>query len=236
MISTLFLAAMLSAPAEPVRSIIQLRSGARIEAVGPVHRDGSRTIFNSGSRTFSVATDEIVSITLASSVAPARPPASRGETVEVSAQTKTSGVLRVDPATATRILSAIAPAAPDSQAARTGALPAPVSHPPPSPDTPDPADEHYWRERWREATDRLTYAREELELLQRREQRLNDEILGLLSLGYHESEMGRQAWQLQNTRDQIERAKLEITRAERDLSRVLHDARREGVYPSWLRE
>lgn len=232
---TLLLAILAVVPPAEQISTIELRTGELIQAVGPIERQGSRIVFRVGTRAFSVKTDEVVSISQGVP-APTTPTPPPPDTIHVSRQPRTPVPLRVDRSTAEKILNSIEAAPEDSPAARSAALPADVSHPPPSPDAPDPRDEHYWRERWRDAKDRVTYAREELELLRQREQRLNDEILGLLSLGFDQSQMARQAWQLQNTRDQMERAALEIERAERDLTRVLNDARREGIYPSWLRE
>ena len=216
---------------------IELRSGEIIAADGVVEQQGSRTVFRVGTRAFSLASEEIVSLEVHEAVPTAAPEPAlpRTEAIHVSAVPPRTSTLNVDRQTAERVLNAIQPAT-EGTGRDQRALPAPVTFPPPSPDEPDPGDEHYWRERWRQAQDGVADARQDLEWLRARERRLNDEILSLIALGYHESQMGRQAWQLQNTRDEIERAALRIQRAERELTRVRNDARREGAPPAWLRE
>jgi len=96
-------------------------------------------------------------------------------------------------------------------------------------------DEWYWREKSRGYHDRVTRAKEELAFLADKEQRLQDEILGLLSLGYNPNQFNLQVLQLAHTRDSIPRAQLNLQRAERDLARFKDDARRQGILPGWLR-
>lgn len=101
--------------------------------------------------------------------------------------------------------------------------------------TRDSRDEWHWREKSRSYHDRVERARENLALLVDREQRLQDEILGLLSLGYRADQFNLQVLQLAHTRDSIPRAQLDLQRAERELSRFKDDARRQGILPGWLR-
>lgn len=101
--------------------------------------------------------------------------------------------------------------------------------------TSNTRDEWYWREKSRAYQDRVTRAREELQLLADKEQRLQDEILGLLSLGYNPNQFNLQVLQLAHTRDSLPRAQLNLERAERDLARFKDDARRQGILPGWLR-
>jgi hypothetical protein len=96
-------------------------------------------------------------------------------------------------------------------------------------------DEWYWRERARSFEDRVRLAKEELALLVHKERRLQDEILGLLSLGYNPNQFNLQVLQLAHTRDSLPRAQLQVERAERDLARFRDDARRQGILPGWLR-
>lgn len=106
------------------------------------------------------------------------------------------------------------------------------------PEPPSEAEqkgEWYWRERSRTYHDRVTRAKENLQLLIDKEQRLQDEILGLLSLGYDPNQFNLQVLQLANARDGIPRAKLNLERAERELARFMDDARRQGILPGWLR-
>jgi hypothetical protein len=96
-------------------------------------------------------------------------------------------------------------------------------------------DEWYWREKSRAHHDRVERARENLELIVERERRLQDEILGLLSLGYKPDQFNLQVLQLAHARDSIPRAQLDLQRAERELARFKDDARRQGILPGWLR-
>lgn len=97
------------------------------------------------------------------------------------------------------------------------------------------SDERLWRERARAADERLLRAREELELLLRRERQLEDELLGLRSLGFRDNQFSYQIFQLQLTRDSMDRARLEIRRADRARFQLMEDARKEGILPGWLR-
>jgi type IV secretory pathway VirB10-like protein len=114
---------------------------------------------------------------------------------------------------------------------------APAPAPPPT--DPEPADtraeERYWRERSRALEETVRQAHEDLEFLQKREQNLQDEILGLLSRGYRANQFSLQVFKLDRTRDAIEETKLDVARAERALQQFREDARREGILPGWLR-
>ena len=81
----------------------------------------------------------------------------------------------------------------------------------------------------------MRQCQEELQLLIDRERNLQDEILGLMSLGYKGDQFAHQVLSLAATRDQIPRAQLELERAERALAQFMDDARRQGILPGWLR-
>jgi hypothetical protein len=130
------------------------------------------------------------------------------------------------------------------EAARSRGVPvdpapiAPVSGPTPSTGATQDDDgrgEWYWRERSRTYQENVRRAREELQLLLDKERRLQDEILGLLSLGYNGNQFSLQVLQLAHTRDSIPRAQLNLERAERQLAQFKEDARRQGILPGWLR-
>jgi len=95
-------------------------------------------------------------------------------------------------------------------------------------------DEWYWRGEARRYEENVRQRQEELTLLIDKEQRLNDNVLGLLSLGYKSQQFSYQVLQLEQVRDQLVYAKLEVTRAERAFDQFRDDARRQGILPGWL--
>jgi hypothetical protein len=119
--------------------------------------------------------------------------------------------------------------------------PAPLTPSTPEASRPAPSsaessrDEWAWRERSRSHHERVRRAKEELQLLIEKERRLQDEILGLLSLGYDPNQFNLQVLQLAHTRDSLPRAQLNLRRAERELAQFKEDARRQGILPGWLR-
>lgn len=96
-------------------------------------------------------------------------------------------------------------------------------------------DEWYWRDQARRLEESVRQRKEELVLLVEKEQRLNDNILGLLSLGYKSQQFSYQVIQLEQVRDQLVYARLDVTRAERAYDQFRDDARRQGILPGWLR-
>jgi hypothetical protein len=72
-------------------------------------------------------------------------------------------------------------------------------------------------------------------MLQTRERKLEDEILTLASRGYRARQFTYQTSELVHVREQIEPAKLEVTRAQRALDEFMDDARRQDILPGWLR-
>jgi hypothetical protein len=128
------------------------------------------------------------------------------------------------------------------EAAKSRGVPAPPDPLTPStPETTRPSsaessrDEWAWREKSRGYHERVRRAKEELQLLVEKERRLQDEILGLLSLGYNPNQFNLQVLQLAHTRDSLPRAQLNLERAERELAQFKEDARRQGILPGWLR-
>ena len=90
-------------------------------------------------------------------------------------------------------------------------------------------EERYWRDQVRTAEEQLRQRQEDLALLKSRIQRLNDQILSLLSLGYKPEQFSYQVQQLERSRSEIDYAELEVVRAQRQLDQVREDARREGI-------
>ncbi|MEO8216746.1 MAG: hypothetical protein ABI718_06665 [Acidobacteriota bacterium] len=92
-----------------------------------------------------------------------------------------------------------------------------------------------WRDRSRSFSEGVRRAREDLQLLLDKQEQLENEVLGLASLGYRTDQFSYQILQLQVTRDQIPRARLEVERSQRAQDQFRDDARRQGILPGWLR-
>lgn len=232
---SLLLTALLTLATADAGFAIHLTSGETIEIDAQPVADGRRVIFKVKGRAYSLPADMIAEI------GPI-PGDDRG--TNRAGEDAATHRLRVDRESVAQRFGALSRAETEAEAKARGEtpppappqnLPAPVTQPPPRHDVPDEREERYWRGRARALHEGVLQATETLELLTRRERRLNDEILGLLALGHPESHLGRQAWQLQNTRDAIEAAALEIKRARRALADFEEEARREGVYPGWIR-
>jgi hypothetical protein len=112
---------------------------------------------------------------------------------------------------------------------------APVERRRPAPPSIDERREWEWRERAQQYEERVRIARENLQATVEREQRLQDQIRGLIGLGYEANQFSYQVLQLERTRAAIEPAKLELDRAERALAQFRDNARRQGIPPGWLR-
>lgn len=96
-------------------------------------------------------------------------------------------------------------------------------------------DEWAWRREARSYQESVRRAKEELELLETRARDLQWRIFQLASLGYKPKDYTYDSSQLVLTLEQIPRAQLEVTRAERALEEFREEARRRGVMPGWLR-
>jgi len=97
------------------------------------------------------------------------------------------------------------------------------------------SDESYWREESRKRVEAVRQATEQLELMTRREREIEDTVRMMLLSGVNPDHLGHQMNALNDTRTMREQARLEIGRAQRDLTALQEDARREGILPGWLR-
>ena len=97
------------------------------------------------------------------------------------------------------------------------------------------AEEWNWRNRARAHEEAVRQAKENLDLLHDRAERLRSEITGLLSLGWKPKDFTYQTTQLEYVLAQIPYAELTVTRAQRAFDQFRDDARRQGVMPGWLR-
>ncbi|HUF18654.1 MAG TPA: hypothetical protein VMS12_11490 [Thermoanaerobaculia bacterium] len=215
------------AAAAPCSQTLTLRTGHEIVACGPVQTAGSQTIFNGeDGKLYSLPSDEIAEIRVGSSV-DADPSGASGDLAGANRP------LSVSETEKARLLAHLARSRGVPRAA-----PPPLPGPPPSDreiDVSGASDERFWRERSRAVDERVRQAREELDLLLRRERKLESELLGLRALGFKDHQFSYQILQLQFTRDSKDRARLEIVRAEREQFQFREDARKEGILPGWLR-
>lgn len=224
MIPSLILALAVTAPCSQVLS---LHTGHEIVVCGPVQNAGAQTIFiGEDGKLYSLPSDEIAAIREAR-LAETSGPDSSGN----GGATRPLSVSEVEKA---RLLERLA----RSRGVRGST---PIQQPMPTEqsdreiEVSGGSDEREWRQRSRAVDERVRQAHEELDLLLRREQKLEDELLSLRALGFKDRQFGYQILQLQHTRDSMDGARLEIVRAEREQFQFREDARKEGILPGWLR-
>jgi hypothetical protein len=232
-LTLLFLAATLVArPAALV-----LRSGERLPVTGEVRISGSSVIFTSNGRLFSLPLSELdieaTNVATEISVTPGADEAALKLRVSTEERDRLLRELERQRVEKKKPAKNAAQPTPQSTSARPVSATVDVSAP------PDPEaqrqEERYWRDQARRYEEDLRRRQEDLALIKQRVQKLQDEIISLLSLGYKPEQFSYQVLQLERSRDQVAQAELEVTRAERVLSQFREDARREGVLPGWLR-
>lgn len=209
-----------------------LRSGDVITLSGRIDVSGDTVIFRSNGTLYSIASDEIdfdATDEYAERLRRPRPdpePKSR---------------LKVSPEERDRLLRELEKAKPSlaALATRPSLQPPPAQtvpeYTPPTPSREERDEERYWRQRSLAEKENVLQREEDLAYLTQKEQRLEDNILGLMSVGYKPHEFSYQVLQLERTREQLERARLEVERAQRQHDQFREEARREGVLPGWLR-
>jgi hypothetical protein len=205
-------------------STLVLRSGERIPVDGSVSEDKGVVLFRSAGMLYSMPSSEIDET------------ATRLE-ADRAAHAKPEPVkrLRASDEERRRLIEQL-------QANHAGSPPAPspaMSTPPPPPTASEERDEkdleREWRSRARAHEEAVRQAKEELQLLHDRIDKLRGEIQTFFSLGFRPHQYTYQATQLEHALAQIPRAELEITRAERAFAEFREDARKEGILPGWLR-
>lgn len=193
-----------------------LRSGDRISVEGAITESAGRVVFRAVDGTlYSLASSEIEAI---DTHAPPPAPAPEKKKLKLSAEERA------------RLLREL-------EGNHEGiAAPVEQIQSRPLPPAKDQTEEEWqWRRQSRSHEEGVRRAKEDLELLLERVERLQGEIRGLLGLGYRPRQFTLQTTQLQDTLDQIPSAQLEVTRAERELAQFRDDARKRGIMPGWLR-
>jgi hypothetical protein len=210
-------------------STLVLRTGDRIAIDGPAAERNGTVIFRSAGALYSLPLTEI-DVNATRMVNEGVPAAGAG------ALDSSPRPLKVSAAERERLLRDLEqnhsgrPAT--EQRWQTEPLPAPPTR---EPSAENNAEEWRWRREARGYEEGVRQARENLNLLLDRVDRLRDEIRGLLSLGYKPESFTYQTTMLARTQDLIPGAELELTRAQRAYDQFRDDARRQGVMPGWLR-
>jgi len=206
-------------------STLILRTGERIEVQGIAREHEGRIVFRSaGGSLYSIPLSEIDREATRTASDDRIEPASNWGRLKVSAEHRDRLLRELErnhagqPPPAQRLLEELPPPPPTRAelAAET-------------------ADEWEWRRRARSHEESIRRTKENLELLIIRAERLNAEILTLASLGFRSNQFSYQLAVLQQTRERIPYAELDVTRAERGWNQFRDDARRQGVLPGWLR-
>ncbi len=204
-----------------------LRSGDRITVDAPPQTDNGVMTFRVKGTLYSLPASEIERVL---EEAPEPPPAPRVGTPAPKQQTK----LAVSEDHKKRLLEKL-----EQNHAGTPTPPQQRVTPLPPPPTAEETklsdqDEWAWRRDARAYQESVRRAKEELELLETRARDLQSRIFQLASLGYKPKHYTYDSSQLVLTLEQIPRAQLEVTRAERALAEFRDEARRRGVMPGWL--
>jgi hypothetical protein len=208
-----------------VSATLILRTGERIDIIGPLRQVDGQVIFRVPEGTLyslpAAEIDQEATTALEEARRKAAAPAPRK--------------LKVTPDERDRLLA-------DLAKNRNGQQPEPqriLTEPPPAPSKAEQAAERdaewEWRRLARSYEENIRRAEENLQLLQNRIDELESEIRGLLSLGYTPRQFSYQTTVLVTTKERIPAAELAVTQARRAYDQFREDARRAGVMPGWLR-
>jgi hypothetical protein len=198
-----------------------LRSGDRISAEGPITQQDGVVIFRSGGALYSMPLSEIDEAATNAANASA----------EISPKPAPKP-LKVSPAERMRLLKEL-----EQNHYGKPATEQRMDTPPYIPqDAPGQnADEWRWRREARSYEEGVRQAKESLDLLLDRVDRLRAEIRGFVALGFKPQNFTYQTTQLAYAEEQIPSAQLYVERAQRVYDQFREDARRQGVLPGWLR-
>jgi hypothetical protein len=216
-------------------STLVLRSGDRINVEGDVRETNGVVTFRAGGLLYSMPSSE-VDFDATKNAGTDADWRRRAAVPETTAETQAQPVvkLKVSEAERKRLLEELeknhsGSATPPAQSV-THAPHIEVTEPP-----PPPGDEWGWRHQAQAHEEAIRRAREEVQMLESRVHQLESEIQGFFSLGYKAHQFTYQSTQLQQAREQLPYAQLEVARAERAFEQFREDARRQGVLPGWLR-
>ncbi|HEX9162176.1 MAG TPA: hypothetical protein VF980_10765 [Thermoanaerobaculia bacterium] len=201
-------------------STLVLRSGDRITVEGPLTEHDGVVIFRSAGALYSLPLSEVDEVATKAANAS-----------QLGEQEPKPRHIKVSPAERERLLK-------DLEQNHSG-TPAPEQEwenaPLPETAPVNDAEEWRWRNDARAYEESLRQAKENLELLLQRAERLKAEIKGLFSLGFKPGSFTYQSTQLAYVEEAIPGAELAVERAQRAWDQFRDDARRQGVLPGWLR-
>lgn len=205
-------------------STLVLRTGERVPVDGPVSEENGVVVFRSAGSLYSMPAAEIDE------------EATRLE-ADRAARAKQAPVkrLRVSDEERRRLIQELEANHEGTPPAPSPILAAPPAVPSAAEVSRDKDEEREWRSRARAHEEAVRQAREELQLLHDRVDKLRSEIQTFYSLGFKPHQYTYQATQLEHALAAIPRAELDITRAERAYAEFREDARKEGILPGWLR-
>ncbi|HEX9983830.1 MAG TPA: hypothetical protein VGF69_11240 [Thermoanaerobaculia bacterium] len=199
--------------------VLVLKSGERIETDEAPRTESGVVVFKVDGQLFSMPVAEVDE------------EATRLAAEEKPAETETTKKLKVTPEERDRLLRELSknhsgtPAAPLKPSSTVDVVEK----------KPENDDEAYWRRRAKDHDEAVLRAKEELQFLHARLEKLRAEINTFLILGFRPHQFTWQTSRLVRTEEQIPRAELELTRAERARTDFREEARRAGVMPGWLR-
>ncbi len=203
-----------------VANTLVLRTGERISVEGPVTTRDGVVVFRSGGALYSMPAFEVDEA--ATKIA---------NTTPADNQTQPRR-LKVSATERDRLLRDLE----HNHGGTRAPEPARYDGPPASePSAEVNQDEWTWRQRAREYQETVRQAKENLEMLVDKVDRLRAEIRALVALGWQPSAFTYQTTQLAYAQDAIPAAELAVTRAERAYDQFRDDARRQGIMPGWLR-
>jgi hypothetical protein len=231
----LLLLTTLSLP--PQTQVLILRTGDRMNIEGAITEANGRVVFHiKGGSLYSLPAAEIdADATRALALAPPPPPDDGKKKLKVTGEERERLIKELEKNHTGKSV----PTPPVAPVAGSTPEAAPLP-PPPPPAAPEEAaakndEEWRWRRAAREHDEAVRQAKENLELLLARVDRLKGEIAGLIALGFRPRQFTYQTSELQYAQDQVPAAQLEVTRAQRANEQFREDARRQGILPGWLR-
>jgi hypothetical protein len=217
----LLVASVLQLPATAANTTLILRNGAKFIVDGPVREERSRVIFRTGGALYSLPIGDVDLDATRAAVT---------NTIVVTGESDRR--LKVSATERDRLLRALEQNHNGTPAAelKLDAIPEPRTS-----SEASARDEWSWRTAARAHEETIRRAKEEVDLLRDRAEKLKRQIEQFVSLGYHPNQFSYQTTELQLAIDSIPAAELQVTRAQRAYDQFREDARRQGVMPGWLR-
>jgi hypothetical protein len=216
-----------------VSTTLVLRSGDRIAVDGPVTEKNGVITFRAAGTMYSMKLADIERIE--KSEGPSAKPDATAPAAKAASATGPVKKLAATEEQKKKLLTDLEKNHSGTPAPRQPSL----ETPPPPPTKAEVAekerDEWAWRRDARAHEEAVRRAKEELQLLQTRIEKLQSEILSFVSLGYKPNQFTYQSTELVRTKERIPYAELEVERAQRAHDQFREDARRLGILPGWLR-